>query len=155
MLYFAYGSDLNPAQMAEVCPGYRSLGVARLADFRLTFPRFSRAWNGGVAGLEPSPGDAVFGALYDVPADEVPVMHYHRGYDPAAEPEANEHLFGEVAVRRLATGETVAAWTYFAVPDGGEAAQPSAAYMNAILDGAHYHGLPRAYVVVLERIRTA
>jgi hypothetical protein len=153
MLYFAYGSDLNPAQMAAHCPGYRSLGVARLADYRLCFPRVSRAWNGAIAGIAPSHGAAVFGALYDVPADEVPVMHYHKGYDPAGEAEANEHQFGEVSVRR-AGGETVAAWTYAAVPDGSTA-RPSAAYLNAMLDGARYHGLPRAYIVVLERIRTA
>ena len=67
MIYFAYGSNLNPTQMAERCPGHRSLGVARLPDHRLCFPRYSRTWRCASAGFEASPGDVVWGALYEVP----------------------------------------------------------------------------------------
>jgi hypothetical protein len=50
--------------------------------------------------------------------------------------------------------ERVKAMTYFAVPDG-TMTPPSAAYMAAIIDGALYHGLPKAYIAALERVRTA
>ena len=153
MIYFAYGEDLNPARLGERAPGHRSLGVARLPGHKLVFPRFAREWRGATASVAPSPNDAVFGALYDLPPDDVPVMHHHKGYDPEGPPELNEHVFREVAVRRLGTSEMVSAWTYIAVPDN-TTAPPSAAYVNAIIDGARYHGLPRAYLLVLQGIKT-
>ena len=154
MIYFAYGSDMNPGEMAERCPGHRSIGVARLPDHRLCFPRFSRSRGSASASIEPSSGDVVFGALYDLPADEVPVRHYQHGYDPDGPADLNRHDFRQITVRRQGGSEPVKAMTYVAIPDG-TAALPSAAYMNAIMDGARYHGLPRAYMVVLQAVKTA
>ncbi len=154
MIYFAYGSNLNPTQMAERCPGYRSLGVARLADHRLCFPRFSRSWRCATAGFETSPGDVLWGALYEVPEEDLTVLHYHEGYDPYAPAELNRHDFRPVTVLRLPGSEPVEAMTYVAVPDGTDAL-PSRAYVDAIIDGARYHRLPRTWLVVLNAIRTA
>jgi hypothetical protein len=154
MLYFSYGADMNPSRLAARAPGHRSLGVARLSGHRLVFPRYSRDWKGATASIAPSPNDVVFGALYDLPPDDVPVLHHHKGYDPDGPPELNEHVFREVVVKRVATGDPVSAWTYIAVPDNTDAL-PSRAYVKAILDGARYHKLPRAYVVVLQAMRTA
>jgi hypothetical protein len=154
MLYFAYGADLHPAQMTDRSPGHRSVGVVRLPNHRLIFPRFSREWGGAVASLSQSPSDVVFGALYDLPPDEVPVMHHHKGYDPDGPPELNEHVFREVTVRRLAGAEQISAWTYLAVPDN-TAVLPSRAYVDTLVDGARYHGLPRAYLVLLNATRAA
>jgi hypothetical protein len=154
MIYFAYGTDINPAQMAERCPGHRSLGVVRLPEYRLWFPRFSRTWNCASASITPSPNDTVFGVLYDVPPIEVATLHYQFGYDPEGRAEFNRHELHEVTVLRVGGSEPVKAMTYVAVPDGTKAL-PSAAYIDAIIDGARYHGLPRAYLVVLKAIRTA
>jgi hypothetical protein len=153
MIYFAYGADLNPAQLSARAPGHRSLGVARLPNYKLVFPRYSREWGGAAASIAQSPNDAVFGALYDLPPDDVPVLHHHKGYDPDGPPELNEHVFRQVTVRRMANSEAVHAWTYVAVPDN-TTALPSRAYLNALIDGARYHGLPRAYLVVLQAMRT-
>lgn len=154
MIYFAYDSDMNPGQMAERCPGHRSIGVARLPDHRLCFPRFSRTWGCASASIETSPGDVVFGALYQLPADEIPVLHYQKGYDPDGQPDLNRHEFRAITVLRMGGSEPVPAMTHVAVADGTDAL-PSAAYMNIIMDGARYHGLPRAYLVVLKAVRTA
>jgi hypothetical protein len=48
----------------------------------------------------------------------------------------------------------VNAKAYYAVPDG-TAALPSRAYMQAIVDGAFHHGLPKAYIAALQNVRTA
>ena len=154
MIYFAYGSNMNPSQMAERCPGYRSIGVARLSDHRLCFPRFSRARRSATAGFAPSPGDVVFGALYEVPPDDIAVLHYHEGYDPDGPPEFNRHAFSPITVLRQGGSGPVTAMTYVAIPDG-TTALPSAAYMDTIMDGARYHRLPRAYLVVLQAVKTA
>ena len=154
MIYFAYGSNLNPTQMAERCPGHRSLGVARLTDHRLCFPRYSRAWRCATAGFEASPGDVLWGALYDVPDEDLPILHHHEGYNPDGAAELNRHDFRQITVLRLGGSEPVSAMTYVAIPDGtGEL--PSRAYMDTIIDGARYHRLPRTWLVVLEAVHTA
>ena len=154
MIYFAYGSNMNPGQMAERCPQARTIGVARLVDYCLCFPRMSRARNCASAGIEPRPGNAVWGVLYDVPEADVPVLNYHEGYEPNGPVELNRHILREVTVLRMGGSERVKAMTYFAVPDG-TMTPPSAAYMAAIIDGALYHGLPKAYIAALELVRTA
>jgi cation transport regulator ChaC len=153
VIYFAYGSNMNPGQMAERCPEARTIGVARLVDFCLCFPRISRARNCASAGIEPRAGSAVWGVLYDVPEVDVPVLNYHEGYEPSGPVTQNRHILREVKVLRMGGSEPVKAMTYFAVPDG-TAALPSAAYMATIIDGALYHGLPKAYIAALERVRT-
>lgn len=152
MIYFAYGADLNPARLSAYAPGHRSLGVARLPNHKLVFPRYAREWGGAVASIAASANDVVFGALYDLPPDDVPVLHYHKGYDPDGPPELNEHVFRDVTVRRLATSEALSAWTYVALPDN-TTALPSRAYLNAMMDGGRYHGLPRAYLVALQAMK--
>ncbi len=67
MRYFAYGSNMDPVQMAERAPGGRALGAARLAGWRLTFTRDSPAWGGGVGHIEPDEADEVWGVLWDRP----------------------------------------------------------------------------------------
>ncbi len=154
MIYFAYGSNLNPGQMAERCPAYRSIGVAHLPNHRLVFPRFSRARRCATAGLEPAPGEVVWGALYELPADDLAIMHHHEGYDPDGPPAANRHDFREVTVIRQGGAEPVKAMTYVAAPDG-TTELPSRAYLDTIIDGAVYHGLPKTWLMVLRAVKTA
>jgi hypothetical protein len=154
MIYFAYGSNMNPGQMIDRCPESRTIGVARLVDYRLCFPRFSRSWQCASAGVEPYPGNAVWGVVYDVSENDLPVLHHHEGFDPHRRPELNSHIFREVTVLRMNGSEPVKAMTYFAVPDG-TTARPSAVYLQAIIDGAEYHGLPLAYLAALQAVRTA
>ncbi len=154
MIYFAYGSNMNPGQMAERCPEARTIGVARLVDYCLCFPRMSASRRCASAGIEPRPGNAVWGVLYDVPEADMTVLNYHEGYDPKGPPAQNRHVLKEVTVLRIGGSEPVKAMTYFAIPDG-TTSPPSVAYMNTIIDGALYHGLPKAYIAALERVRTA
>ncbi len=153
MIYFAYGADMNPGRMAEICPGYRSIGVARLPDHHLCFPRFSRTWGCASASLAPRRNETVFGVLYDVPEEDLLALHSQHGFDPDAPAEFNHHELRDVTVLRVGGSEPVAAKTYIAVPDG-TTALPSATYMNLAIDGARYHNLPRAYLVVLRAVPT-
>ena len=154
MIYFAYGSNMNPGQMIDRCPETRTIGVARLVDYRLCFPRFSRPRNCAVSGIEPSPKSTVWGVIYDVSENDVHVLNHHEGYDARRPAGENERVLREVTVLRMNGSEPVKAMTYFAVPDG-TTARPSAAYLQAIIDGAEYHGLPLAYLAALQAVRTA
>jgi hypothetical protein len=60
----------------------------------------------------------------------------------------------EVNVQRLGHVQPLAASTYVAVPDDRKGL-PSESYMNMILDGARYHGLPKAYLAALQAVKTA
>lgn len=153
MIYFAYGANMSPGQIAQMCPEHRTIGVARLVDHRLCFPRVSRAFHCASAGIEPAPGSAVWGVLYDISDADLPVLNYHQGYNPHGSAAANEHLLRKVTVLRLGGSQPVQAMAYFAVPDGS-AERPSAAYMQLLLDGAEYHGLPKAYVAALSAVPT-
>ncbi len=48
-LYFAFGSNLDLAQMARRCPRARVTNVASLPGFELVFAGYSPSWRGAVA----------------------------------------------------------------------------------------------------------
>lgn len=59
-LYFAYGSNMNEAQMALRCPGSTSLGIAWLANHRFIINAR------GVASIVESEGSIVYGLLWEI-----------------------------------------------------------------------------------------
>jgi hypothetical protein len=70
-IYAAYGSNLDPAQMAERCPHSPLQGTGWLLGWRLTFGGEEHGWDGSMPTIAEGPGEQVFVALYDVTeADE-------------------------------------------------------------------------------------
>ena len=57
-LYFAYGANMNQASMARRCPGATNPRPFVVRDWRLKFYTH--------ATVEPSPGDSVWGILWDI-----------------------------------------------------------------------------------------
>jgi hypothetical protein len=71
-LYFAYGSNLDVAQMRLRCLEPRILGRATLSGYRLVFAGRSVRWEGrGMATLVPVPGAWVDGVLYALSGRDV------------------------------------------------------------------------------------
>lgn len=139
MLYFAYGSNMDPRQMRERCTGARPVGAARLAGHRLVFTRDAPGWGGGVASIEPAPGDEVWGVLWEItPADEEALDEYE-GVAVGAYRKAR------VAVERGTDARE--ALVYVANPRAGK--PPSRRYLAALVRGAASHGLPAPYVARL------
>lgn len=64
--YFAYGSNLDESQLCRRCPGAALVTKGSLADFRLGFTVRSAGWNAGAADVVESPGDRVWGLVFDV-----------------------------------------------------------------------------------------
>jgi AIG2-like family len=153
MIYFAYGLDLNPAEMLKRSPGHRSLGIARLPDWWFFFPRYSRSERSATMSIERSDGGIVWGALYEIPNEDLPILNHLYGFDPDRPPEFNDHVAQKVTVQRAANGEPVEATTFVAMPEA-DVPPPSADYMALVLDGARYHGLPRAYLAALQAVKT-
>jgi cation transport regulator ChaC len=151
VLYFAYGSNLDPDQMRERCPGHRVAGLATLPDHRLTFPRTSETWNGGVASVQLAHGQSVWGVLYEVGAEDLARLDAYEGFRSPGNPHnAYERETVTVDLLRPADGSIprrVRAFTYVAQP--ANPAPPSRRYLDAILKGARHHGLPQEWVTAL------
>ena len=143
MLYFAYGSNMDPEQMATRCLDARAIGPARLAGWRLTFTRDSPGWGGGVGHIELAPGDEVWGVLWEATESDMAALDEYEGVALGAYVRDRVSVVG-------AAGGPVEAEVYIAVPRGYKA--PSRRYMDALIRGAESHGLPESYVERLRRL---
>lgn len=122
-LYFAYGSNLSEAQMAERCADSSLWRPAVLRGYRLAFGNRSSYRGGGVATVLPSPnGDSVAGLLYRLSEADLAALDrweaYPKKYGRGAVPVIDD------------TGETQSALTYFLNDYFPNA--PSQAYLDII-----------------------
>ncbi len=154
MIYFAFGSNMDPEQMKIRCPSHKVLGRAYLQDFDLCFPRRSTRRKCGTAGIRPAAGKGVWGVLYALTESDLPSLHQAEGYAPGGQPEQNRHTLEEIEVREGSPeGAVISAHIYRARPDG-TGALPSPDYMRHLIDGATHHGLPQPFVETLRAVRT-
>lgn len=142
MLYFAYGSNMDPVQMAKRCPGAPVLGAARLPDHRLTFTYDSGAWGGGVGNVVPAPGEEVWGVLWDLDDEHVRTLDRYEG--------VAQDIYRRVQTAVIRDGEPVEAMIYLCRDAGYK--RPSRRYVRALVRGALAHGVPQAYVDGLEAL---
>ncbi|MEO0618509.1 MAG: gamma-glutamylcyclotransferase family protein [Pseudomonadota bacterium] len=135
-LYFAFGSNMHPAQMQQRCPGARAVGVAQLADFA-----FSLTPRGG-ANIVSHRGQTVWGVLWRcTPAhlatldayEGVRIRNYRRAHVCVTDPAG--------AKRHAVTYRSDRRWPGRARVD----------YMlTAVIPGAIAHALPASYVAALQ-----
>lgn len=156
MHYFAYGSNLNPEQMALRCPGHRVVGLAALRDHRLAFPLTSHDWGGGVASLVVAHGENAWGVVYDLTDEDLAALDRYEGYRG---PGDQHNLYDRepvlVDLTRPDDGSIprrVRALCYLARPSNP--APPSRRYLDTVLEGARRHRLPDEYVAALARTAT-
>ena len=146
-LYFAYGSNLNPVQMAARCPGHRVVGRASLPGYALRFRGYGRDWAGAVGTVEPAPGGIVWGALFELTPEHYATLDEYEGYDG---PGRDSNLYDRVKIEvTREDGSLVRVLTYVIRPHAE--GLPSRAYRDAIVAGMRHHGLPEEYVRALER----
>lgn len=149
-LYFAYGSNLRALQMARLCPGSEFLGPARLGGYRLAFTWPDEEWEGGVADVVPSPGDAVWGALYRLSESDWPALDAYEVSAPEGPEQANEYVRRLVMVAPEKELLAAEAWCYFVRAPLGHVA-PSELYRAALIEGAMERGLPMDYITAMQR----
>lgn len=148
MFYFAYGSNMNPEQIRERCPGHRVIGLARLDDFELSFPLYSNRWNSGVASVQMHHGGAVWGVLYELDDDDMAALDRFEGFQgPGDQHNVYDREPVNVELVRPDDGSfprRVRAHVYVARPSN--ASPPTRAYLDVVLSGARHHALPEDYV---------
>jgi hypothetical protein len=154
MLYFAFGSNLDPEQMRQRCPAHRQIGVAVLRDHKLVFPIFSESWDGGVASLQLSHGNDVWGVLHELGEEDLRALDACEGFRGPGDPHnlyERQHVWVELvrpedgSVPRRVKAEAYLAHT-------ANPSAPSRRYMEAVQRGARAHKLPDDYIAVLAKI---
>jgi len=140
--YFAYGSNLDPVQMADRCPSSKAVEKACLEGYRFCFPQESTRWSGGVAGIRASNGDVVWGVVYELSDDDLLTLD---GFEGVSE---GRYLRDRLAVS--IDGESVDVEVYIASLETNDTFSPSPTYLEALLRGARHHGLPADYLAFLQ-----
>ena len=146
-LYFAFGSNMDIAQMMERCPATRIVGPAELRDHELAFPHYSGARRCAVAGYRPAPGKSVWGVVYDARDDELLYLDTFEGFR-FGRPRA-DNAYNRVEIEVLGNGAPLACMTYEATAHEAPGFT-SRHYLGQLVAGARHHGLPADYVAFLE-----
>lgn len=144
-LYFTYGSNLDPRQMHQQCPGATVAGPARLAGYRLAFSRYSRDWRGGVADIVSDPSAEVWGLLYTLTPEDLETLDRY-----ADCPRTYHRRFVEVDTPAGAKQEV---WTYL-VPEKLSFVPPAARYRQLLVLAAGQWGFPEPYRDALYAVLT-
>jgi len=146
-LYFAFGSNLELAQMDRRCPTARLVDRAVVRGYRLGFPRYCPTWYGGVASIEPADGHRVEGAVYDVSDAELGVLDEYEDVEGGDYRRETRQVLAE-------THGPLDVWTYIANPDPEGPTPPSRVYRDALVRGANDHGLSADYIAMLRQLPT-
>lgn len=132
--YFAYGSNLNVAQMARRCPDAVDPLPATLADHDWLINER------GVATVEPSVGAEVHGVLWHVSDRDLDVLDSAEGVPVRYRRDS--------MVVQTERGP-LRAWVY--IDHRVEPGAPREGYLERIIEGARHHGLPQRWVEFLHR----
>jgi gamma-glutamylcyclotransferase len=134
--HFAYGSNMNRAQMLARTGKILEEHNASLPNFEV---RFNKKVRGGTAGanIQPSSGKTVHGVLYKIEEGSMRSLDRYEGV-----PDHYRRIEVQVTPEG---GQPVPAQIYIAqkVEKG---LRPSAPYLQAMLDGAGEHNLPASYI---------
>ncbi|WP_439575307.1 gamma-glutamylcyclotransferase family protein [Phreatobacter sp.] len=137
MLYFAYGSNMNVAQMARRAPHARPLGIGRLDHHRLFFTC------DGYAAVRFRRGASVYGVVWRIEARDVAALDRYEG--------VAEGWYVKRMVPVRIAGRSALCLVY----DGGtvlEGRRPRRTYFNeAVVGSALAWSLPDRYIAGLGR----
>jgi gamma-glutamylcyclotransferase (GGCT)/AIG2-like uncharacterized protein YtfP len=138
-MYAAYGSNMNPAQMAERCPHSPQQDTGWLEGWRLTFGGEDLTWEGALGTVVEEAGSRVFVVLYELSEADEAALDSWDG--------ATLGFFRKTTVRVATLDGDVTAWLY--VINAYEGGLPSARYLGIMADAAELAGAPADYVADL------
>lgn len=146
--YFAYGSNMNLAQMCERCPHSEKIGIGYMNDAEVCFPSFYAPWDSGMAGYRSSPGNKMWGVIFDLDPRDLEVMRDYEDFVFGRDPELNN--YNEVTVVVISNEEEIECMTYESIVTGNY--RPSLKYLQGIIQGATENNLPEEYIEKLSQL---
>lgn len=137
--YFAYGSNMLRERLVARVSTAHAVVVGVVRDYRLDFAKVS-VDGSGKGDMVASPGDEVWGVLYEFDADQKAALDEHEG----------RHYQPREVVVATPSGDQ-AAWAYMAEPQRRDPSKvPYDWYLALIVAGARQGGLPEAYIQAVE-----
>ena len=74
MKFFFYADNLNPSQLKRRAPEHKFLFNAYLPDHSIQFCRWSTQWRCGLASVVPSPGEKVWGSVFEITDEDLKIL---------------------------------------------------------------------------------
>ncbi|KAM4633101.1 gamma-glutamylcyclotransferase [Polymixia lowei] len=147
-LYFAYGSNLLKERLQLKNPSAIVHCVARLKDYKLAFGNHkglaSDRWHGGVATIERSPWDEVWGVVWRMNMSDLESLDSQENVRLGA--------YSPVELSVKTRDQELQCRTY--IMNSCVYAPPSPQYLKVIVMGAEQNGLPTDYQEKLRAIKT-
>lgn len=150
---FAYGSNMDPEQLANKKIEMRNPRVAKIDGYQFGFTKKSnydgrlkqRTRRNGKANISQCEGSIVWGVLLDLTKNEVEDMDESEG--------TGDGHYHRKPVDVITDSGIVKAITYVAYPDK---IIPNTApldwYLKHVIDGAEFQGLPLEYIKEIEKL---
>jgi AIG2-like family len=135
-LYFAYGSNMDRAAMAQRCPRSTEVGLARLARHRFAIVA------DGYASVVRDPHRSVWGMLWDLAFGDVAALDRYE--------DIGAGLYVKATQPVLAAGGAKRALIYLARDARPGAPRPG--YLEGVVAAAREAGLPGDYLRELEAL---
>ena len=136
MLYFAYGSFLDPELLSSIAPNAKFLHIAHLPEAKLVFPTAD-----GRPSVRPIAGNTVWGAIFEIDAKESALI------EKAEAAEGRTPRSDLRAVDRAGNKYEVVTFCH---DSPGEEHKPDPKYMEQVVKGARHWSLPTGWVAGLE-----
>ena len=154
MLYFAYGSNLDWAQMKQRCPLAKFVCRAKLPAHRLAFTVKSVSRDCGVADVLPDQAKDVWGVVYELPDNELKNLDTREGYRPGKPYEQNQYTREDQYVWPDGDAKRPFLVALYLGHSQFDPPLPSDDYKNLIVNGAKHWSPPAEYIRQLESIHT-
>ncbi len=129
-LYFAYGSNMDRAAMAQRCPASRPVGLGRLMRHRFFI------FEEGYASVMRDPQRFVWGMVWDLALADVPALDRYESLSTGLYAKVIQPIVTAQGPRR--------AMVY--VGRSTRPGTPRPGYMEGVVEAAIHAGLPEDYV---------
>jgi len=148
-LFFAYGSNMNPEQIAFRCQRPEIFAVAYLPDHKISFHGYNKKWDGGEEGLIYQPGMQLWGVIYKLSFSDMDRL------DAWQDARLNgTGPYFQCPAEVINTQGNLYPVVLYKKDILAEFQLPSEEYLNHIVDGAISHGLPENYINDLKKVTT-
>jgi hypothetical protein len=150
-ILFQYGSNCDEDQLNgtdRLCGDARFIGIAQTtSNFKLVFDVWASGRGCAAADLVETPGQRVWGVLYDVPDYLITRETAHaKGRKAMDDIEGEGTVYRRESIQvRTAEGTDVTALTYRVI-DRKEGLKTNARYVGYIVKGLRDHGIEPSYI---------
>ena len=154
MLYFAYGSNMEWAQMKQRCSLAKFVCRAKLPAHRLAFTLRSCKRGCGVADILRDEAKEVWGIVYELSQDELKNLDKDEDFSPRRPDNQNEYTRENHYVWREGDAKRLLLVSLYRGHPQANPPLPDFDYKSLIVEGARHWQLPADYIRELESIQT-